>query len=127
MLSAIISNVVSTDPDNTLNLALDMLRTANIYQRRAIGKGLGWAAQLCQHNGQSDISRRMAEALRRRVDRDATTAFTAVSTQSGPSPLPARTQDTTPSRLIGSSRAPETSVFEIQKLSDPLRPMSPIR
>ncbi len=123
MLSGIIASVVSVDPDGTLDRALDLLRTANFYQRRAIGTGLGRAAQLCQQNGQSEIARRMAEALRRRVDRDATTAFTAVTVQSAPPPLPTRTEDITPSRLLGSARAPDAKIFETRPLDDPLAPL----
>ena len=128
MLSRLVLTVVSADPDGTLDKALDMLKTANVYQRRAIGTGLGLAAQLCQQNGQSEMARRMAEALRRRVDRDATMAFTAVSTQQNtPSPLPARTNEASPNRLMGRAGAPETKIFESQPLNDPLRTIAPLQ
>lgn len=126
--SGILASVVSADPDGTLDKVLDLLRTANIYQRRAIGTGLGRAALLCQQNGQSEIGRRMAEALRRRIDRDATMAFTAVSMPNNPAPpLPTRTDDAAPNRLMGRARAPETSVFQDRPINDPLRPIAPLR
>ena len=125
-LSGILASVLSADPDGTLDKALDLLKTANIYQRRAIGTGLGRAAQLCQSNGQSEIARRMGEALRRRVDRDATMAFTAVSTQNSLSPaLPTRMDGTAPSRLIGGAKSPDARIFQVQPLNDPLRPIAP--
>lgn len=128
LLSQILASVVSADPDGTLDKALDLLKTANVYQRRAIGTGLGLAAQLCQQNGQSETARRMSEALRKRIDRDATMAFTAVSMQNVvPPPLPTRKEDTGPSRLLGRSSTPETRIFESQPLNDPLRPITPLQ
>lgn len=123
--SGILATVVSADPDGTLDKALDLLRTANIYQRRAIGTGLGRAAQSCQQNGQSETARRMGEALRRRVDRDATTAFTAVSMPNPPPLLPVPKNDAPPNRLMGRAGSPDTNVFETRPLSDPLRPLGP--
>lgn len=127
-LSRAVVTVVSADPDGTLDKALDLLRTANIYQRRAIGTGLGWAAQACQQNGQSEIARRMGEALRKRIDRDATMAFTAVSAPNAPPPsLPGPTNDIAPNRLMGRAGSPDTRIFESQPLSDPLRGIAPPR
>ena len=130
-LSATISMVVSTDPSGTQALTIDLLRTANLFQKRAIGRGLGLAALRCQQEGQTDVARRLEEALRQRNEPEAIAAFNlaylapALPGQSTVDRLGVPTGG----RLMGQLPVadPQTSVFRSQELQNPNRPLRLVR
>lgn len=119
-----IKQVVSADVNQFLKPVLDILRIANLKQRRAIGAGLAQASQSCRMNGDSQLATRIGDELRKRGIQDAMASFNL--TMSPPS-LPPSIIPSDLNRQGSRSALPDPSKSGIQPLNDVTRPIQPIR
>lgn len=129
-LSMAVSNVVTADPNNTIEKTLDLIRASDAEQRRAIGRGLAFASTACRLNGDTESARRILDGLRRRNDREALTAYMTIVSPAAvaPEPLPANGAARSGSLLgQGSIANPSTPLFRQAPLTNPQRTESPFR
>lgn len=123
-LTQLIATVVAADPKTTLDPVIKLLRTANAYQKKAIGAGLGAAARGCLQNGDDPAARRIQGAIRSQADSTAYGSFASIfsGNPTAPSGLstPAAADD--PGRMTGGSIA---DPFSRLPISDPTKVFDP--
>jgi hypothetical protein len=125
-LSWLIRDIVAADPRKTLDVVIDLIRTANTYQRKAIGTGLGIAAKLCQQASAPDYAQRVLQAVRVRQYHEVTEAFfRAYDGLSTISPVvgPKNNDQQTNPLARPPIAIPEVDPCKSEKLPNPLTPL----
>jgi hypothetical protein len=121
-LSSELSLIISADPEGTQRFTFEILRSANIYQKKAIGKGLGLAVNICQRNGRSDYAYEFRRLLRQYSEMEAMSEFeNAINIRLKPSTPPNLSAAQDGGRLMGriQIRDPKTNVFRSQEILNP--------
>ncbi|CAO4152991.1 hypothetical protein [Methylorubrum aminovorans] len=124
-LSIIVREIVTADPNATLDPVIKLLRSANGPQRRAVGAGLGNAARLCNVGSDSSTARRIQEIVRRQNDSALNMGFTSASTERTSVPLVPSTSTEETQNALGRDPItnPRTNLFKSDPLPNPLTPL----
>ncbi len=127
-LSILVREIVTADPNATLDPAIKLLRLANAPQRRAIGVGLGNAARLCMAASDTGMARRVQEIVRRQNDSTLNAGFVSAYTERAGVPLlPSAPPAQPPTNALGrgSIADPRTDPFKPSTLPNPASPLRP--